>query len=147
MPRLAAGPAVLLAALAVIAPARAAHAQGYQQQLRRDVDRAAAALHDSGYAPVGGVVSGTLNSGAKDARPLSLTLGAHYVIVGVCDQDCTGLTLALAGSGGAAGSARGSAARPVLDVTAPATATFQLTVTMTGCRQSPCYWGFQLFRK
>ncbi len=139
---------IVAAALIAGVAAAPASAQQYQLQLHREVDRVAAALKDSGFAPAGPLTYGTLDQNSRDARPLELAAGARYIIAGVCDQDCTSLVLTLADpSGAAAGTGGGTASRPTIEVPAAAHGTYRLTVEMRGCRQSPCYWGAQLFRK
>ncbi len=138
----------MLAAAVALGLASPAYAQQYQLQLRREVDRVAVALKDSGFSPAGSLTYGTLDQDARDTRPLVLAAGARYVIAAVCDQDCTSLALTLADpSGAAAGTGGGTAARPTIEVPAAASGSYRLTVEMRGCRQSPCYWGAQLFRK
>lgn len=136
-----------LLTLFAAAPAAAQQRQ-YIAHLRSQVQRIEAILQDSGYRPSGSLVYGTLNSGDRETRPISLTIATRYIIAGVCDQDCGNVDLRLTAPDGAR-LARNIAAdnRPTVSLTAPGTGQFSVTVTMAACRQSPCYWGFQVFEK
>jgi hypothetical protein len=139
---------VVLALLGLAAPAARAQQQQYINQIRVQIDRIAAIVADSGYQPVGGLTYGTLNAGAREVRPVSLTLGTRYFIVGVCDADCNDVDLRLLNPDGSQlAQDVETDDKPILTFTAPATGQYRLMVMMAGCAQSPCYWGFQIFQK
>ena len=130
------------------APHAAAQQRQYISHLRSQLQRIETILQDSGYRPAGSLAYGTLNAGDRESRPISMTIGSRYIIAGVCDQDCTNVDLKLLAPDGAQ-LADNTAPdnRPTMSLTSPGTGQFTVTVVMAGCRQSPCYWGFQVFEK
>ncbi len=134
--------------IACAAPPAAAQQRQYIGHLRSQLERVETILRDSGYRPAGSLAYGTLNAGDRESRPISMTIGSRYVIAGVCDQDCTNVDLKLLAPDGA--ELAGNTApdnRPTMSITSPGTGQFTVTVMMAGCRQSPCYWGFQVFER
>jgi hypothetical protein len=89
---------------------------------------------------------GRLASGAVGNHPFALSAGIQYQLVAVCDVHCSELTLALFDENGR------EVDRDVrrhtwlsLQVIPVRSATFQLKVSMAGCRQVPCAYGVGLF--
>lgn len=141
-------PVVCLVLLAASVSTGVAQQRQYISHLRSQVQRIEGVLADSGYRPAGSLAYGTLNSGARETRPVSLTIGSRYIIAGVCDQDCSNVDLRLTAPDGAELAENlASDNRPTVSITSPGTGQFSVTVIMTGCRQSPCYWGFQVFER
>jgi hypothetical protein len=135
--------------LGLAAPA-AAQNQQYINAVRVQLERAGAHVRQRGFTPLAGLSYGTLNAGARDTRPLELTAGVRYVVIGMCDQDCSDLDLRLYGSPPDTAQIAQDVQtddRPLLELTAPRTGTYRLMVMMASCRQSPCYWGVQVFQK
>jgi hypothetical protein len=68
------------------------------------------------------------------------------VILGVCDNDCSDVDLRLYGPDGSTViQDLATDDHPTLNFTAPSTGNYRLEVIMATCRQSPCYYGVQLF--
>jgi hypothetical protein len=138
-----------LALVLAAAPARAQRPQQqYLDAIRIQLDRMGAHAQQRGYVAVGGLAYGTLNAGAREVRPLALRAGVAYVLLGACDQDCSDMDLRLLAPDSALVTQDVEVDdRPVLEFTAPATGQYTVMVMMPGCRQSPCYWGFQLYQR
>jgi hypothetical protein len=75
--------------------------------------------------------------------------GAEYILVGSCDDDCTGLHLVIANpTGYQIDAARGSGNSPIVRVPRSALpGGYHVTVTMAACRVSPCRYGVAVYRK
>ena len=72
--------------------------------------------------------------------------GRSYIILGVCDNDCSDVDLRLYGPDGSTViQDLATDDHPTLSFTAPSTGNYRLEVIMATCRQSPCYYGVQLF--
>jgi hypothetical protein len=139
----------VLAAALIAAPAQAQRPQQqYLDAIRIQLERMGGHALQRGYAPAGGLTYGTLNAGARETRPLSLQAGVAYAILGACDQDCSDMDLRLLAPDSVLVTQDVEVDdRPVLEFTVPRSGVYLVMVMMPGCRQSPCYWGFQLYQR
>ncbi len=119
----------------------------WDRQVAKALDRTAVTLKDRGYRPVTPYHSGILLVEQSDQIEVPLAPKREYLMVGACDDDCTGLQLVIAnGIGYQVDAARGPGNSPVVRVTTPAqSGTYRVTVTMAACRVSPCRYGFAVF--
>jgi len=137
-------------ALLVLLPL-AAFGQGadeWEQQVRDQLAMASADLRDMGYVAAGQPVVGASDAGVVERLDLSLVNGVDYVVVGVCDADCTDLDLRLVdGSGAVVADDIEEDDYPVLEVSprGKGGATFTLQIGMVACASEPCAWGVGLF--
>jgi hypothetical protein len=70
------------------------------------------------------------------------------LIVGVCDNDCSDVDLALEDEEGVAVvSDTGSGDMPMIRFTPSATAVYWIDPTMHACSTEPCAYGIAVFRK
>lgn len=140
------GVSVLALSLGLALP-RALNAQSYTEQMQGYMNTAAQTYAFSqGYAAVTAMVTGNLNASANTSHALTLTGGRNYVIIGVCDRDCTDVDLRLydpMGNNIATDVATDD--HPVLRFTAATSGSYRLQVEMAACSHNPCYYGVQLF--
>jgi hypothetical protein len=135
----------LAVGLGLTAP-RALPAQNYTQQMQGYMNNYAQAAISRGYSPVTAMVTGSLNGGANASHTVTLTQGRNYVIIGVCDRDCTDVDLRLySADGSTTASDVALDDHPTLQFTAPASGNFRLQVDMATCSHNPCFYGVQLF--
>ena len=136
----------LLAAAALAAATPAAAQNTYQQQIRRQLATHASNALSHGYAADREPVYGSLNDDANDQKAVTLTAGTRYVIIGVCDNDCTDIDLRLfAPDGTKIIEDIETDDYPTIQFTAPVTGTYRLSVEMAVCNTNPCYWGAQVY--
>ncbi len=137
---------VLLFTCLALAAGRTAHGQNqYEQQVLQQLRDASFVFTDMGYTPVisGG---GNLEQGSSETYDVPVQAGATYAIVGVCDQDCGDLDLALYDPyGNLVSYDQTDDDAPVVEVTATSGGTFTLQVTMFQCSDNPCYYGVGLY--
>jgi len=132
----------LLVALA--GPARAQ----WQEQVNTQMRQIQAALEQRGFQQSGQIHTGSTGSGESESLSLTLRGGQDYVIVGVCDNDCSDLDLRLFDREGAQLAVDVELDdSPVLEVTPSASGDFQVQVAMVNCSVSPCFYGVGLFAK
>jgi hypothetical protein len=140
-----------LAAVAMLVLPAAVHAQGdrWEHEVRLRLARTGEALTPGGYRVRSLAAEGTLFVGESRQVDLPVTAGTEYLLAGSCDADCTALSLVLANSTGyQVDAARGPGVTPVVRI-APtgATGPYRLTITMMGCRVSPCRYGVAVFER
>lgn len=144
-------PALVSALLAVAALAAASPAtaqQSYQQQIRAQLARHSARILELGYVADREPVYGALNDDDSDQKAVTLRAGGRYVIIGVCDEDCSDVDLRLyAPNGAKIIEDIETDDYPTLQFTASAAGTYRLSVEMATCRQNPCYWGVQVYAR
>jgi len=137
----------LVGFLLLLAVPLAAQAERWDRQVARGLDRTTEVLTGRGYAPTGPRYRGMLNVEESVRFEVPVTRGAEYVLVGTCDDDCTGLKLVIANpTGYEIDAARGPDKVPIIRVAPPALhGQYRVTVTMAGCRVSPCRYGVQAY--
>jgi hypothetical protein len=102
---------------------------------------------DPGAYPADMIV-GFLKAGATVGLEVVLDRGVEYMIVGVCDQDCRDLDLALAdGNDAILFTDELDDDAPVLEFTSPANGLHTLWVTMYACSIEPCSFAYKVFRR
>src|SRR5690606_18266949 len=86
------------------------------------------------------VVIGALPNEGTIVLELSLSAGATYFIVGVCDEDCDDMDMSLLDpvDGEALAEDSEDDSVPLLEFVAPRTGEYYLSVTMYDCRTSYC---------
>jgi hypothetical protein len=136
----AAGIAVLTSA----APLAAQAGPVVQSQLRAAVAEATS----GGYSVQGRLIYGALNDGREEAIRVSLNAGTSYLIVGVCDEDCSDMDLILTDATGR------SLAQDILDDDSPVltieiirSGGYDLTVRMPDCSANPCGYGVAIMAR
>jgi hypothetical protein len=136
--------------LLVATPARPQGNRGdrgdrWERQVRRQLEHATASLgaRRAGKSLASRV--GMLDTDESESVMLTLQAGMSYLLVGACDEDCSGLGLVLSDMASrelTADRARDNA--PVVRVTPRETALYRVKVIMESCRMNPCRYGVAL---
>jgi hypothetical protein len=133
--------AACAAALLFAAPA---HAQ--PQIIRTQLDSASSLMRAQGFSLQDDIVSGDLNEGEEEEFELELAGGKTYIIVGVCDGDCSDLDMVIATTGGQeVDSDYELDDVPMVMVEVASGTTYNLTVKMATCSVAPCAFGVGVF--
>ncbi|WP_395645724.1 toll/interleukin-1 receptor domain-containing protein [Terricaulis sp.] len=128
--------------------------QSQQQQtsaegavLMQQLQQAEAAFAQQGYQPVGQPVSGLLPNAQAWNTNVSLVAGYDYRLIGVCDQNCGDLDLALYDQSGAVVAQDQSAdAHPVVGGVPSYTGNFTIQAHMFQCNAPQgCYYALALY--
>jgi len=129
------------AALLFAAPA---HAQ--PEIIRTQLDSAAVLMGNEGFSLQDDIVTGDLGEGEDEEFELELEAGKTYIIVGVCDGDCSDLDMALTTTDGEeVDSDYATDDVPMVMVEVARNATYHLKVQMVTCSVEPCSFGVSVF--
>jgi hypothetical protein len=89
-----------------------------------------------------------LADGGTDTWTFPLERGKEYLIIGVCDNDCTDVDLAVKGGNGSVIVKDEEVDdTPVTRFRVTSSGRFTVEVTMADCSDEPCFFGFGLFDK
>jgi hypothetical protein len=138
----------LLTALAVLAlaPGQLAAQSQWEQQVLEQIRTASELFVSEGFAQVGETRTGSLNDETSEDLNLTLEAGVSYILVGVCDNDCPDIDLALLdGAGTEIDSDYEDDAVPMVEVTPSATRSYRIHVYMAHCTSEPCFYGVATF--
>lgn len=140
--------ALVLSLMPVAVRALAAQSDRWDRQVEAGLARSTRLLRERGYAAAGRQFRGLLNTEESDRLEVPVARG-EYVIVGTCDDDCTGLHLVVSNpTGYEIDAARGPGNAPIITIRPPAlTGAYLVTVTMAGCRVSPCRYGIMVYQR
>ncbi len=138
---------VLAAACAVAAFAAPASAQpGIDPTVRIQLDSAVSLMRGQGFAQQGPFHSGALGDGGEAVVRLDLRGGTTYMIMAVCDGDCSDLDLRLTdASGTEVDSDFELDDVPIVTAEVARNGAYQLTVGMAACSVEPCGYGVAVF--
>jgi hypothetical protein len=118
------------------------------EAVRRQLAQANDIARQQGYTPVGGPASGALRNQTQEDVSVTLTSGGQYLMVGVCDGDCSDMDLRLfAPTGEEVAQDIATDDTPVLRFTANASGAHQARVIMATCTNEPCAYGVALYSK
>jgi len=128
---------VLLAIAAMPAPLLG---QRWEQQVQGRLARAIDVLPTSSRLPVV-KRSGMLNTDEGASFQTTLVQRVSYVIIAVCDDDCSRLQLTLLSpSGSDIAKERNSESLPTVRFTPDTTTGYGIRIVMEGCRWNPCWY-------
>lgn len=138
-------PVIALAAIgAALLFAAPAHAQ--PAIIQTQMDSAAVLMRAQGFRLQDDIVSGDLDQGEDEEFELELEGGKTYIIVGVCDGDCSDLDMALTTAAGAdVDSDYELDDVPMVTVEVERSGTYHLKVEMATCSVAPCAFGVGVF--
>jgi len=137
-------PVIALAFGAALLFSAPAHAQ--PQIIRTQLDSAAVLMGNEGFSLQDDIVTGDLRQGEDEQFELELEGGRTYIIVGVCDGDCSDLDMALTTAAGEdVSSDYETDDVPMVMVEVPSDATYHLKVEMATCSVEPCAFGVGVF--
>lgn len=144
----------VLAWLLLLAAAPAARSQGtYRGILEEQLAAVGNTVTQQGWRPDArafrtDLIVGFLFDDDEIGLEIDLDFGVEYMIVGVCDQDCSDLDLML---GDVEGNELFTDAldddAPILTFTAPAGGSHILWVSMYECSLEPCSFGYKVYRR
>ncbi len=141
--------AVLAFVAAVSAPA-AAHGQAnrWERTVATQLQRAVTTLHPKGFERARLTRRGPLNAEESESFPVTLEAGRSYSVIGVCDDDCTGLGLVLSTPTGSELVADQTGDNvPGVEFTPREATSYRIRVIMVGCRLNPCWYGVAIVEK
>lgn len=91
---------------------------------------------------------GNLKAGGQDLLTFTLQAGGDYAFVGVCDDDCSDLDLALAdASGNVVATDTEADAFPIVGIESAGADQYSLQVAMIGCSIAPCAYMVTAYRR
>jgi hypothetical protein len=129
-----------------LAPAQTSSQTQYIVQVRRQLNGARDLLGARGFEKTHDYKIATLANGGAKSSTLDLQKGMQYVIIGVCDKDCSDLDIKLYDENDQLIATDTSADdKPLVTVTPRWTGEFRILVSMYRCRNSPCYYGIGVF--
>ena len=130
----------------MLAPLRTAIAQDrYEQQVLLQLDQVSLVFTSAGYIPII-EDGGKLDHGSSENYTVTLETGRTYILMGVCDEDCLDLDMALYdGYGNLISRDDSEDDVPTVEVSVTQGGDFTLQVTMYQCNQNPCYYGVGLY--
>jgi hypothetical protein len=138
----------LLAGVSLLIPTIAIAGNRYEEQIRAQLITAARSLGVGNYQLFSSPYIDTLTANGEDRLNFTLTKGATYAIVGVCDEDCSDIDLELYDNNGNSISVdRANDDYPIVRVTPAWTGQFNLEVDMYNCSASYCYYGIGIFHQ
>lgn len=138
-------PLFLLAAAAATLAAAPAQAQ-LDPTVQTQIDSAVVLMRGQGHTLKQAPAGGALAAGAASTVQLRLAGGSSYIIVAMCDADCSDLDLALTDSKGAAVDSDVELDDiPMVTVQVPADGVYTLTVSMATCNSAACKYGYAVF--
>jgi hypothetical protein len=138
----------LLLAVVLVSSTVSLSAQSYATQVWNQLQASYGQVSDSSSFMLNNYIIGKLADGKKDTWNFPLTRGKEYLIVGVCDNDCTDVDLSvLDGRGNVIVKDEEVDDTPVTRFRVTSSGTFSIEVTMADCKDEPCFFGFGLFEK
>lgn len=140
----AAATAMAMAAMVGVTPALAQNE--YQQLVNQLLNMARGIASDRGYASTHSRYNGSLNNNQTETVTLDLDAGTSYLVVGVCDGDCSDLDLWINDENGyEVDSDVLDDDTPILEVTPRRNARFSIRTKMITCSAEPCYYGIGVY--
>lgn len=120
----------------------------FEKQVRTQLQQAAQKLGQQGLELTHTIHIGMLKQGEAEDVPVDLVGGARYVVVGVCDNDCKDLDLALRDRSGR--EVDRDVERddyPMVAVQPSRDERYSVRALMAQCGSNPCRYGFGVFSK
>jgi hypothetical protein len=138
---------ILPAVLGLIAISSNVSAQDqWLTQVHTQLVEASVVFAGEGYVSTHELVTGQLHDGSSELIELQLDAGVQYVILGVCDADCSDLDLVLRDrSGSVVDSDYQVDDVPVVAVQPRQTGIYTVEVSMASCSQEPCRYGVGVY--
>lgn len=129
-----------------LVPGQAAAQSQWEQQVLEQIRTASELFASEGFGQVGDARTGSLNDETSEDFNLTLQAGVSYILVGVCDNDCPDVDLALLdNAGNEIDSDYQEDAVPMVEVTPPSTIAYRVHVYMASCKSEPCFYGVAVF--
>jgi hypothetical protein len=141
------GAAIAAASLAGIVVATPAIAQSsYEALVNQLLDAAQGIARERGYSSTHSRHNGSLSNDQTETVTLDLDAGTSYLVIGVCDGDCSDLDLWINDENGyEIDSDVLEDDTPILEVTPVRNARFSVRTKMIACSAEPCYYGLGVY--
>ncbi len=118
----------------------------WQEQVNNYLETASSMARDEGLRQMEEPRTGSLDAGEEESQSLSLQSGNHYMMVAVCDNDCTDIDLRLYGPNGDQIDVDVELDdTPIVDVAPGRSGTYRLEVVMVTCSTEPCFYGVGIY--
>jgi len=144
--RFAVPAALALLSACASAGGRSGGGDPWTTSVRNQLSRAATTAAQQGLRLMADPYVGSLRQGASTDLSINLNAGRSYMMVGVCDQDCSDVDLRLFDpSGNEVDSDLLADDVPIVDTRPARSGTYRVRVIMTACRTEPCRFGVGLY--
>jgi hypothetical protein len=118
----------------------------YEQQILQRLGQVEQALAAQGFQQVSPPVTGQLGVGQTQNWPVTMSVGYEYQIVGVCDNDCGNIDLAVYDENNTLVASDVLAdATPIATIAPRWTGAFTAQAVMQHCTVQPCYYALVLY--
>jgi hypothetical protein len=135
-----------LALSALVAPSANAQNQ-YQTQIVNQIGRLSPIMQGRGWSPFGSPTTGSLNTQSDESILVNLNGGGHYMVAGVCDNDCDDVDIQVFSSDGTKlGEDMLTDDQPRVEFNASYTGQYRVKILMASCKTNPCYYGVQVYQ-
>ena len=120
----------------------------WERVVRNQLNQAGTVATDKGYAMSHEIFMGRLDDDATESLNIPLDGGTQYILVGVCDQDCSDVDLTIYDPNGKeVDSDLETDDKPVLTLTAASSGQYRVKVSMVACSANPCRYGVGVWAK
>jgi len=137
-----------LALLAVVAPTAALAQNEYEQQVLDILSEVSSFAIDQGYSQTGDKFVAALGANEAEDHYIDLVDGRDYVIVAVCDVDCSDIDLHLySPDDDIVGADEEPDDVPVIELAYVGGGRHRLEVGMFTCSQEPCFYAVGVYTK
>ena len=137
---------IALLAVCLAPPVEMRAQDAWEVQVREQLAAAGVRFAEGGYELTQQIQVGSLENGEDDTIMLELEREQRYMIMGVCDRDCSDLDMVLYhGDGSRFGDDLGMNAFPIMDVAVDWDGSFTLEMRMAECSSEPCRYGLGVF--
>jgi len=121
---------------------------GWQEIVSSQLGNMLETVESSGYRQIEGNRTGSLDEDERESVTLSLQSGTDYMLVGVCDQDCSDLDLRLRDpNGNEVDEDIELDDTPIVSITPSRPGDYSLQVIMVSCSTEPCFYGVGVYGK
>lgn len=136
-------------ALGAAAPAAVAQNAVVNQLLAATDTRISAMGYTRSDAVSGGTIRGSLRDSGSETTVAHLRAGRQYIIVGVCDEDCSDLDIVLYPATGNTALARDLLTddAPIVQHQPSSTGDYRIYVSMADCDVEPCGYAVRIYEK
>ena len=126
----------------------AAAANEYEEQIKDLLVQVAEHWLEEGFEPSHEPILGSLNTRGRHSTTVTLEAGQTYVMVAVCDQDCSDLDLQLYDAADELiDEDMEEDDFPIVSAEIYRSGEFQVETEMYVCDEEPCYFGVGIFSK
>ena len=120
----------------------------YRAQLEAQLDALRSLATTEGMNVMAGPFFGALEESAKESYTLTVSRGGEYLLIGVCDNDCSDLDLRIYNQLGellVEDTLEDDA--PVVELNPTMTGRVRVEVEMYACSSEPCYFAVEAYSK